>query len=225
MEMECNHVFVDETDLSICTFCGLEKENLYIKALETDGKKISNYSVKTSSSDLNFHLDEIDGKLKNDIIYTFDKLLQEHNLRGSGKIALLAACYFYLSSSSTVMICKDVYRKFGIDKKKFSEGKQLFLNHYPVYRTLEKKISEYVDLIFSRFEFPIGRKDKVVWLCKKIDDNAKLSNFNPYAVCACIIYQELLEVGIKKNIFIKKIGMSEMTIQKITLCLKDINLL
>jgi hypothetical protein len=221
MEMECSHNFIDEIDTLICSDCGLEKENLYIKTLENDSKKVSNYSVRTSCDDLNNYLEDVKEELKIKIINTFDCLLQKNNLRGSGKKALLAACYFYLSSDSSVLICKDVYRKFGIDKKKFSEGKQLFLNHFPYYRTLEKKISEYIDLIFERFDFPISKKGQILLSCEKIDCNSKLSNFNPYAVCACVIYHHLSDI-VKKNVFVKKIGMSEMTVQKITLCLKNI---
>lgn len=219
--MECIHTFIDEIDLVVCLNCGLEKENLYTKALETDSK-ITHYSVKTSTDDLNFYLEDVvDSELKSQIIRTFDELLKKNNLRGNGKKALLAACYFYFSSESSVLICKDVYRKFKIDKKKFSEGKQLFLINFPEYRTLEKKVSQYVDLIFTRFELPLEEKEKVSFRCQKIDGNVKLSNFNPYAVCACIVYQELFNI-IKKNVFIKKIGMSEMTIQKINLCLKNV---
>lgn len=223
--MECDHVFVYELDLLICSNCGLEKESLYLKALEADGKKVSNYSVKTSSDDLNYYLEGITSETKTKIIASFDYLLKKNNLRGSGKKALLAACYFYLLSSTSVLICKDVYKKFGIDKKKFSEGKQLFLTYYPKYRTLEKKISEYVDLIFNRFEFPEEKKSTIFRICTEIDSNVKLLNFNPYAVCACIVYNKLTNISIKKNIFIKKIGMSEMTVQKITFCLKDLNLI
>jgi transcription initiation factor TFIIIB Brf1 subunit/transcription initiation factor TFIIB len=222
--MDCNHIFIDELDLMTCLNCGLEKENKYMRALETDLKKISNYSAKTSNEDLNYLLEDVDSEIKSRIISTFDLLLKKNNLRGNGKKALLAACYFYISSSSSVLICKDVYKKFGIDKKKFSEGKQLFLTFFPDYRTLEKKISEYVELIFNKFEFPIEKKTRAIHLCRKIDGDVKLSNFNPYAVCACIIYHELLDIGIKKNIFIKKIGMSEMTVQKIMACLKSMNL-
>jgi hypothetical protein len=226
MEMECIHLFKDEIDFSVCSNCGLEKENLYTKALDTDSKRISNYSVKTSSDDLNFYLDDVGIDLKKEIIETFDMLLQKTNLRGTGKKALLAACYFYRLSDSSALVCKDVYKKFGIDKKKFSEGKQLFLTHFPKYRTLEKKISEFVELIFERFDFPLQSKGRVLSACYKIDGNVKLSNFNPYAVCACVVYRELdasFCLDIKKNIFIKKIGMSEMTVQKINQCLKELN--
>jgi hypothetical protein len=224
--MDCNHVFTESEDQSVvCVNCGLEQDNDLYKALDNDLKRnSSNYSVRVPVDDLNYYLEELPVDIKSQIINTFEKLLQLNNLRGNGKKALLAACYFYLSSANSfTLTCRDVYHKFKIDKKKFSEGKQLFLTHFPEHRTLEKKISEYVDIIFSRFSLPETQKELVSDTCKKIDDNTRFVNFNPYSVCACVVYQKLNGLGIKKNVFIKRIGMSEVTVQKITICLQGIS--
>lgn len=217
--MDCFHNFVYEAEGLLCSFCGLEKGNF---VLDAESKTYSNYSAKVPLDDLNIYLDELTAESKNQIITVFESLLIKNNLRGTGKKALLAACYFYLAAHSMTLTSREVSHKFKIDKKKFSEGKQIFLDHFPEYRTLERKISEFVDAIFEKFSLPLENKSKVVTLCKQIDNSIKFVNFSPYSVCACVVFKELSPTGLKKNAFLKQVGISEITVQKISLCLKDV---
>lgn len=223
----CIHHFIHDEDNLICMHCGLEKEDVTSEihgasrfSMRQQPISSGNYSVKIPTDDLNAYLEDITTDVKQNIIATFEMLLQKNNLRGSGKKALLAACYFYLASP---MICRDVYIKFKINKKKFSEGKQIFLFHFPEYRAVERKISEFVECIFQKFSLPITEKQNISLLCKEIDNCTKFVNFNPYSVCACIIFRELSNTGLKKNIFLKQVGISDVTVQRISGCLKEFN--
>lgn len=217
--MDCFHNFIHESDGMLCLVCGLEKTNL---VLDAEIKTCSNYSAKIPTDDLNGYLEELSLDIKGRIITIFELLLSKNNLRGTGKKALLAACYFYIAAQTLTLTSREVSHKFKIDKKKFSEGKQIFLVHFPEYRTLERKISEFVDVIFKKFDLATENKDKVVVICKQIDDSVKFVNFSPYSVCACVIFKELSPSGLKKNSFLKQVGISEITVQKIGLCLKDV---
>jgi transcription initiation factor TFIIIB Brf1 subunit/transcription initiation factor TFIIB len=216
----CCHKFMWDVDGVHCLNCGLEQKEF---VLDAEIKTCSNYSAKVSTDDLNCYLDELTIKDKSHIITVFESLLVKNNLRGTGKKALLAACYFYLAAQSMTLTSRDVSHKFKIDKKKFSEGKQIFLTHFPEYRTLERKISEFVDAIFKKFNLPLDNKDRVVTLCKQIDESIKFVNFSPYSVCACVVYKELSSSGLKKNAFLKQVGISEITVQKIGSCFKDLS--
>jgi len=228
MDQLCSHKFSCDGDGVHCLYCGLEKNDFVGDSIYTSRhtaseiKSCSNYSAKVPTDDLNCYLEELTNEDKSHIITVFESLLIKNNLRGTGKKALLAACYFYLAAQSLTLTSRDVAHKFKIDKKKFSEGKQIFLTHFPEYRTLERKISEFVDVIFRKFELPLENKTKVVDLCKQIDDSIKFVNFSPYSVCACVVYRELASTGLKKNTFLKQVGISEVTVQKIGLCLKAI---
>lgn len=219
-ESECKHNFIqDYNNLLMCEFCGLENND---NNLNYDIPRSVGYSLtKKIDDDLSKYLNnaETSDIIKKEIINIFEQLLQKKNLRGDGKRALLAACYFYskLKSGSSIT-SRDIYQKFGIEKKKFNEGKHLLLTYYPNFRTITKKISDYIDSIFEKFQISTTKRDLIFKKCESINSKPDFDNYNPYSVCACIIFKELSFTGdirVKKNIFVKEVGMSDVTVQKI----------
>lgn len=220
MAYNCDHLFEEDDNFSVCSQCGLET---ICMPTSVDNLNNSCYSVRLPDDDLNKYLVDVPVSLRKIIITVFENLLEKNNLRGEGKKALLSACYMYiLLENGTILTYKDACTKFNVERKKFSEGKQLFLTHHPKYRTLERKSSEYVEklfeLLFSKFDLSDQVLLDVKEKCQEVDNDLKFVNFNPHSVCACVIFKTLEEKGInhiKKNAFIKIVGMSDVSVQKI----------
>lgn len=215
----CNHFFIEDENFSVCNYCGLET---ICMPKSIDNINNSCYSVRLPHDDLNKYLKELSEPIRKNIIAVFESLLEKNNLRGEGKKALLSACYMYiLLENGYVLTYKDACNKFNVERKKFSEGKQLFLTYYPKYRIIEKKSSEYAEKLFElfrKFNLPEQLLADVKEKCQKIDNDVKFVNFNPHSVCACVIFKTLEDRGInhiKKNTFIKMVGMSDVSVQKI----------
>jgi hypothetical protein len=237
----CEHVFCEEDNVQYCCICGIELDTSC--DLKNDFCN-SSYSIKVATDNYDNYLTECDPKLKKDIITTFEAILKICNLRGDGKKALLSACYMYkiLDSGKTVP-CRYVQLKFNLTKKKFSEGKKVF-QHWqesqygydeeniqlktsidpktglPVAELVpvEQKISDFVDHIFTHYSLDQLYIPEIREKCLLIDDSDSFTNFNPNAVCACIIFFFLHnknKIQYKKNEFIRKIGISDVTVQKI----------
>lgn len=219
MVLNCDHLFEEDDNFSVCNRCGLET---ICMPTAVDNLSNSCYSVRLPHDELNKYLADLSDPLRKKIITVFESLLEKNNLRGEGKKALLSACYMYiLLENGTILTYKDACTKFNVERKKFSEGKQLFLTHYPKYRTLEKKSSEYVEKLFELFgKFNLSNQVllDVKERCYEVDNDLQFVNFNPHSVCACVIFKTLEEKGIhhiKKNCFIKMVGMSDVSVQKI----------
>ena len=218
METICNHDFEYDDIFKICTICGQE----VLCMPNEDSTANSCYSVKLPQYELNKYLSDLSNDTKMKIITIFEELLVKKNLRGEGKKALLSVCYMYiLLEEGNIITYRDVCSKFKIDRKKFSIGKQLFLTHYPSYRIIVMKSSDYIEKLLPIFKFNFTKEllNELQIKCKQIDNNVKFINFNPHSVCACIIFKTLEENGYKdiyKSQFTKKIGMSDTSVQKIT---------
>jgi transcription initiation factor TFIIIB Brf1 subunit/transcription initiation factor TFIIB len=208
----CTHEYERIDNYLICILCGIEQDNFQI--IE------DTYYQKHIQEDYNKYFEDLDNELKNQILNTFESVLEQHTVRGVGRKALLAACFFYklLESNKHSPTSRDVYKKFKLEKKKFGEGKKLFLLYNYKYRTINKKISEYVDSLVKTFEVSNETEHLVRERCVKIDNDGCFINFNPYSVCACILYtcmNDKEKKRIKKNLFTTTVGMSDKTVEKI----------
>lgn len=220
---KCQHVFIDEDAYKVCGNCGLEVD-LLINDTQTfsnygTAKNNSNYSVKVTHEDYSVYLEGIPMELRKKIITTFEQMLQQTNQRGEGKKAILAACYFYLLSDANYAITqRETFHRFKLNKKKFTKGAEYFLQKYKDYRTMTKRISDFVDSYFERFSFPIEHKAEALRRTKLVDRYSAFANSDPSKVCACIVFNLLIEKDDykpPKNLYIRGVGMSDETIKKI----------
>jgi transcription initiation factor TFIIIB Brf1 subunit/transcription initiation factor TFIIB len=208
----CSHDYERIDNYLICTLCGIEQDNFQI--IE------ENYYQKNIQEDYNNYFADLDNDLKNQILNTFESVLEQHTVRGVGRKALLAACFFYklLESKQYSPTSRDVYKRFNLEKKKFGEGKKLFLLYNCKYRTMNKKISEYINSLVKTFDISDETLMCLQEKCERFDNDGCFINFNPYSVCACILYtcmNDREKKRIKKNLFTTTVGMSDKTVEKI----------
>uniref|UniRef100_A0A6C0JPU0 Transcription factor TFIIB cyclin-like domain-containing protein n=1 Tax=viral metagenome TaxID=1070528 RepID=A0A6C0JPU0_9ZZZZ len=223
----CLHEF-EETE-SYCIICGLEC--LKMPNIEYTYNSDSCYSSKIPQDDFDLYLKDVSDEIRKKIITIFESLLIKNNLRGDGKKALLSACYMYiLLENNQILIFKDVCIKFNVKKKGFAKGEKILLTNYNQYRVIRITSSEYINTLLSVFiNFNINDLivDEIKKICKEVDKDKKFINYNQYSVCACVFFkiiekseEEKKEKVLKKNTFIKLVGMSDVSVQKI---LNDLN--
>jgi transcription initiation factor TFIIIB Brf1 subunit/transcription initiation factor TFIIB len=222
----CDHEFNNFGELSICVVCGYQSEDINYNYDTTTYKHATIVTMPKIYQTYNSYLEDMSETTRQKIYTLFEELVQQNNPRGDGKRALLAACDFYIGcDEGRPQTSKNIQQKYGITRHKFSDSKQLLLNNYKHYRLLEMKISNYIDCVFTNFNFDKTYKPLLREKIKPLDAELKFVNHNPFSVCACFVYKWLLEHGsleIKRNAFVKKVGMSDVTITKIINLLPEI---
>jgi hypothetical protein len=213
--MDCDHHFEFVENGMYCIMCGLQEEIFY----HDDGCE----TVIKPNQILSKYLTNIDDQLRTLIINSFEKILLYNNARDDKKRAILAACFFYINKKHNFMYSlKDMIEKFEISKSKFSYGVMQFMTHNPEYRTFCQPISHYVDLVQLKTNFPENLKSKIYQKCATADDNRKLSNYSPFAVCLCIAFHVLEAQGhCKRSVFFRDLGVSDQTVVSILNILKS----
>ena len=209
--MTCDHAFVFHDEMYICEHCGLESDDMI--------QDRDNMIPSISDLSLSSFLQALPLEYSKEIMSKFETIQKCHNVRGRSKRSLLAACFFFiLLDKNKIFTCKDIQEHFNIDKRKFSEGKRVFLTYNKKYRVNDRKISDYLEPVFERFNFPKAKYSLIYHECRKLDANKSLINLNPFVVCACFTYKKLIEfdhIQLKKGVFTKRLGVSEVTIQNI----------
>lgn len=226
-EDDCEHDFIDIQNTTICELCGLEsiETNMAIKQYKMSiNFDYSKYVINQYS----LYIDNISESLRAPIIYKFETLCSKYTTRGESKCALMAACYFFvLKNANVVITAQEVCTLFNITRKKFSIARTKYLQVYPSEDVKKFTISQYTLLIFNKFKFPMQYYDIILEYCSNLDNNKTLINSNPCSVCACMVYKILSLnkiITLKKNVFVKQIGMSDLTIQNVFKLLENYNL-
>lgn len=213
---DCEHIFVFNECVYICELCC--EERLFVEQSSFDNY---NYLITSNNENIYNFIKDLNKEVKNKIILNFEVVTEhEKKTRGDNKKAILAVSYFFNTSN---YICanteKDAYKKFFITKKKFGIGKKLFLKHFKEYNDIEVFISSYVQNVFLKYPNKFS-PTIILYICKYVDSYKKLSNFNPYTVCACILLYFLMNEDLfKRNIYLKTIGMSDIIVKSINIFL------
>ncbi len=203
--MDCIHFFIEDST-KVCLKCGEEAP-------------IENHFniFRTKFVDFDKYLMNIEEDLKLKIIKIFDEITNLVHIRGKGRQSLMAVCFLYvINENGEKTTQKKVCKIFDVDRRKFSESRQIFLSKKPNFRCVDWNIGDYVIPLFDQFNLDLKYKNEVIESCSRIEENKKFVNYNPHSVCACIIIKILGDkLTIKKNIFIKEVGISEAMSQKI----------
>lgn len=213
---QCRHLNCQIGDYCmICGDCGLEME-------EERAGATTDYTTKAANDDFNKYMSGVDPAVRRQVIDSFERVLEQHVVRGVGRKALLAACFMY--ESGIVTTSRDVSAKFELERKRFGEGKRLFLTYNRRYRTMIRPISDYTPLLLNTFDVCEETRRKTMDACAKMEKDDDFVNFSPYSVCACLLYNCMTDVEhkrVKKNVFTTRVGMSDKTVDKIMSLLRQ----
>jgi hypothetical protein len=226
--MECIHVNSSFYEgFNICDNCGLETLELD----NTNEYNNNNFSINLSSENYIALMDDIPTQLKNEIVENFESLVNYfiqnglQILRGDKKKAIFAVFYFfYRQKNGLSCIAKDTLVKFNINKKNFGMGSKIIFDIYPSFRNITVTIGSYLPYMeniyerFSKRRFSTLELFTLKLLFKKLNVNRKFNNFQPHAVCVCVILK-VVPISFKKNGFMKTVGISEVVVKKINVIL------
>lgn len=215
-DSHCNHQFEVMENGLYCVLCGMEEQNgmPYMELDHQPTKILSTYIHDTTKIQ------------REKIRESFEYLIRIKNIRNTRRRGILAACYFFIMmyDYNQVYCLHDILAKFCISKSKFSKAVEVFLTHNRQYRTKYKLISDYVDLAHTKTGFPLEHKTSIYENCRNLDQNSKLSNFNPFSCCLVIIFKYLRENGykLKRSRFFEKANISDQTVLEILKSLKGL---
>ncbi len=202
--MECQHSYQEFEYGTCCVICGLQDddfppEDVYLETF------LQNY------------ISDIALEKQTEIIDEFTKLHEIYPVRGNSKRALFAACVFHINTEAVIV--KDILLKFNISKSQFSNGVRMFLtqNENKKYRVVQWLPSDYVSLVQTKTEFPLGYVSEIRKQCEQLDNDKWLSNFNPFTVCMCVSFRYIKskDASTMKKMFFNEMGISDQTVRKI----------
>jgi hypothetical protein len=207
----CQHTFVLDGSYSVCDSCGLMEDDIHHRQPMVPDKfsPTASYGVKLNlEEDYNEHLARLPPKVRGRVIWVFEKLSKNSNLRGSGKKALFAVSFMYVCMENDIAISSsEIHSKFGLDKKKLGVARQRLWTEFPIYRNYRNTISSYVGNVLEHTKINDEELKKTAEkICDKIENTIKLINYNPYAMCAAIVWNLLQLNHLTLNSFVDSYG-------------------
>jgi len=245
LDYKCDHEYQTWKSMDVCKHCGLAKSPVrqdyndkrsYSTFSTIQKMELGSYlndllsflNTQSITTDINTDVYTIRNNrvyLKNEdnirrtIMSMYDRVTIGSSMRNENKRALLAVCYFHTLDRERVYITlRDVCEKFDIRRKKYSDGRKFLLDNDPTYIDCdrEKKVSSFVDTLFIKFNLSPNRHSEIVEKARLLDNYRCLINYNPFSICACLIFHILkTDISLKKIEFVKRIGISDTTFKKI----------
>jgi len=235
---ECKHEnMIPSEEGEVCMDCGEVKQILddhspewrFYK--ENDSKQSSDpsrcfirkYEEKSIYRDIeqyNIPKDVVDIANSNYALITEDSIL-----RGNSRKGLIVACIFYGFEDLGQRKSQDEIKNlFGINKKILSNGMKMFnlkIKRSPLYTSP----LDFIPKIMSKFSLSEKHSQFIIKLFSKIcSKSAFINRSNPDSIAAGLSYFVLKHINYPVSLteFSKRVGLSDITIHKISKKIKDI---
>jgi transcription initiation factor TFIIIB Brf1 subunit/transcription initiation factor TFIIB len=236
---ECQHINMTETmdGNKVCEDCGLEsppeidnspewrfyKENDTKQSSDPSRCFLRKYEEKSIYRDMEGY------NLEPDIIEranaSYSIVTEDSILRGNSRKGVIVACIFYAYEDLGQRKSQDEIKLFfNINKKILSNGMKMFnlkIKRTPIYTSP----IDFIPKILSRFNLTEKHCNFVTTLYNKICVQSSFINrSNPDSIAAGLSYFVLKHINfpISLNEFSKKVGLSDITIHKISKKIKDL---
>ena len=237
--VECSHsnMTLTEDGNEVCEDCGLEKppeldhspEWRFYK--ENDTKQSSDpsrcflrkYEEKSIYRDMEGYQlpEEVIERANN----SYALVTEESILRGNSRKGLIVACIFYAYEDLGQRKSQDEIKQFfDINKKILSNGMKMFnlkIKRSPVYTSP----IDFIPKIMSKFQLSDKHTQFVKTLFTKICSRSSFINrSNPDSIAAGLSYFVMKHINYPVSLgdFSKKVGLSDITIHKISKKIKDL---
>lgn len=240
---DCMHKNMDQIDGNVyCADCGEEINEL---SYEKDWRYYGTNDSKGCKDPSRCHQRKVSSK--NLFAYTEGKpfeqcivtnanekyiKIKDETRRGKNNKAVITACIYsaYLDEKEPKTII-EIGKIFGINKKNIAHGLETFYQYFPEYRTLYIVPSVLLRRLMVKLGIDIKHYKKIRKICLYVENSDTVINRStPQSVCCSLVYLYLCiyphlkeEYNLPKNVFIEKVGMSEITITKI--CKEAVKLL
>ena len=238
-EVECLHESMTFTDegAEVCMDCGLERQILddhspewrFYK--ENDSKQSSDPSrcFIRKYEEKSIYRDVEQFNLPKDVVEiantNYGTITDESILRGNSRKGLIVACIFYAFEDMGQRKSQDEIKQFfNINKKILSNGMKMFnlkIKRSPMYTSP----LDFIPKIMSKFNLTERHVQFVIKLFNKICSRSTFINrSNPDSIAAGLCYFVLKHINFPVSLteFSKRVGLSDITIHKISKKIKDL---
>lgn len=235
LDDECTHDnIITDNGVKMCSDCGIELVRDII--FEKDWRYYGSADTKHSTDPTRCHARKEDDRIVYKDVLSFgfsNKIVSLANdiytqvtngkiYRGNSRKAIIFACIFHAYKiSGQPQSCETLRNIFSLDRKVGLKGLKLVNNHAPKdskIRTTYITPLNLVEDIMNKFNATPAQKTEIVALYEKIKNKSSIINRSrPQSVGAGLIYYYHCKHNNNINIkdFIAKVGLSELTINKI----------
>jgi transcription initiation factor TFIIIB Brf1 subunit/transcription initiation factor TFIIB len=237
-EEECQHtsLITSEDGNEVCMDCGLEKATLdhspewrFYKENDTKQSSDPSRCFMRKYEEKSIYRDMEQYDIPKDVIEiantNYTLITEESILRGNSRKGLIVACIFYAYEDLGQRKSQDEIKKyFNINKKILSNGMKMFnlkIKRTPIYTTP----LDFIPKIMSKFNLSEKHIQFVTKLFNKIcKKSAFINRSNPDSIAAGLSYFVLKHINFPISLteFSKRVGLSDITIHKISKKIKDI---
>jgi transcription initiation factor TFIIIB Brf1 subunit/transcription initiation factor TFIIB len=237
--VECRHENMTKTDDGnmVCEDCGLESppeldttpEWRFYKENDTKHsndpsrcflRKYEEKSIYRDTEGYNIPPDIIERANESYALVTEDSIL-----RGNSRKGLIVACIFYAYEDTGMRKSQDEIKNFfNINKKILSNGMKMFnlkIKRNPIYTSPV----DFIPKIMEKFNLDEKHTKFVITLYTKIcSKSAFINRSNPDSIAAGLSYFVLKHINFPVSLsdFSKRVGLSDITIHKISKKIKDV---
>lgn len=235
--IDCKHKEVfEESGFNVCKTCG---EQLVVISHDaewryySDGRssrdpsrchklKSQSNSLEKIFTDKNIQLPDA---IKNEIEQRYIKITKGSTTRGDRRLGIVAACNFYVCQDMDDNRTSDEIRNlYGIPKKKMSEGVRKYLEVFREARVKLLKPEDLIRRILPKAGIQFSHYKNILQICKQVENRSSMiEQSQPQSVAAAIVYLYLCmhpqykkELGLTTTVYAQKVGLSDMTVNKLT---------
>lgn len=236
-DSSCSHInTVNESGTFLCKDCGIEMAK--VVSYEKDWRYYGSDDTRKNSDPNRCHIRKIEDKSIFKDVESFgfsDKIVNTANdiyaqvtngkiYRGNSRKAIIFGCIFHsIKLNGKAYSCESLKDIFKLDRKVILRGLKHVSLNAPKSSQIKNKNSTYELLDEYMVKFDIKDKDKedIVEIYNKIKNKSTIINRSrPQSVISSLIYYFLCKKHGSNNVnikdFIKKVKLSELTINKIS---------
>lgn len=228
---KCPHptIVEDEGD-RVCKDCGELLDNIDFGAeWKSYGDSSNSRCRYVGSSTPKISLDDIIKKAgllissehRREIEESYKKIVEEKNLRGNTRKAIIAACTLYcMRRHGMEADYTDIRKKFEVDKKQFLEGiaehNRVFTESRVLGNNVTKTIESVTEKAKTLFGMDISAKRIESYYQNFMKRDREFKHCSPkLGACAIIYYLLCQEKKVVKNDFCKKMDITDSSINKL----------
>jgi transcription initiation factor TFIIIB Brf1 subunit/transcription initiation factor TFIIB len=235
---KCEHeTIINEAGTFLCSDCGLELSK--VLSYEKDWRYYGSDDTRKNSDPNRCHIRKLEDKsifkdvenlgfsdkivnIANDI---YSQVTKGKIYRGNSRKAIIFGCIFHsIKINGKSYTCDNLREIFQLDRKIILKGlKHVNLNAPKTseIRTKTTNQNELIDDYVSKFNLTENDKEQIVSLYEKIKNKSSMINRSrPQSVSSSLIYYYICKKNGSNNVnikdFVKKVNLSELTINKIS---------
>jgi len=235
---KCDHGnIINEAGTYLCSDCGLELSK--VLSYEKDWRYYGSDDTRKNSDPNRCHIRKLEDKsifkdvenlgfsekivnIANDI---YSQVTKGKIYRGNSRKAIIFGCIFHsIKINGKSYTCDSLREIFQLDRKIILKGLKHVNLNAPKTSEIRSKTSNHSELIseyMSKFDIPESEKDDIISLYERIKNkNSMINRSRPQSVTSSLIYYYICKKLGANNVnikdFVKKVNLSELTINKIS---------